>query len=181
MSAECFDCKRPYGDEHGFPDLIIPFWAWKQISPTGDGGGLLCPSCICQRLHDAGLRCEGAFMSGPIISVSDPTMNVLSRVENIELAIEGRDNRWAGVREMIADEEETLKQESALPPAEEAGTAEAGAGAKAAAQKICATCGRPIRSTVWTRVVGDKWLTFHQGCLPRTGEKASDARALESA
>jgi hypothetical protein len=40
-------------------------------------------------------------MSGPIISVSGPTMNVLRRVENIELAIGGRDNSWSGIREMV--------------------------------------------------------------------------------
>lgn len=96
--SKCYDCDRLYGDEHGFPDLIIPFWAWVKISPTGDDGGLLCPSCICKRLHAAGIRCEGAFMSGPIESVSRPTMNVLRRVENIELAIEGRNNKWAGIR-----------------------------------------------------------------------------------
>ena len=95
MTAQCHDCARPYGHEHGFPDLIIPYWAWKQISPSGDDGGLLCPSCICKRLNDKGIRCEGAFASGPIISVSDPTMNALRRVENIELAIDGRNNRWA--------------------------------------------------------------------------------------
>ena len=89
--AECFDCKRSYTDP-GFPDLVIPYWAWKQISPTNDDGGLLCPSCICARLEKAGIKCEGAFASGPIISVSDTTMNNLRRVENIELAIEGRDN-----------------------------------------------------------------------------------------
>jgi len=100
--AECFDCKRPYGDENGFPDLVIPFWAWQKISPTGDDGGLLCPSCICKRLHDAKIKCEGAFMSGSIISVSEPTMNALRRIENIELAIEGRNNRYATVREMVS-------------------------------------------------------------------------------
>jgi hypothetical protein len=100
--STCEDCKRPYASG-GFPDLIIPFDAWKRISPTGDDGGLLCPSCICQRLHDAGIRCEGAFMSGPIESVSRATMNVLRRVENIELAIDGRENRWAGVRKLVAD------------------------------------------------------------------------------
>jgi len=98
--AECFDCKRPYGDEHGFPDLVIPFWAWKQISPDGDDGGLLCPSCICKRLHEAQISCEGAFASGPITSVSGPVMNLLRRVENIELAIQGRNNRWSEVREI---------------------------------------------------------------------------------
>lgn len=95
--ASCQDCERPYGDEHGFPDLVIPYDAWQQISPSGDDGGLLCPSCICKRLHNAGIRCEGAFMSGPIISVSEPTMSALRRVENIELAISGRDNAWSGV------------------------------------------------------------------------------------
>lgn len=100
--AECFDCKRLYGDEYGFPDLIIPYWAWKKISPTGDDGGLLCPSCICKRLHDAKIKCEGAFMSGSIISVSEPTMNTMRRIENIELAVEGRNNKYADIRELIS-------------------------------------------------------------------------------
>lgn len=99
--AGCEDCGRTYGDEHGFPDLIITFDAWRQISGKDDGG-LLCPSCICKRLHAAGIRCEGAFMSGPIVSVSGPTMNVLRRVENIELAIDGRKNRWTGVRDLLS-------------------------------------------------------------------------------
>lgn len=95
--TDCHDCNRPYGDG-GFPDLIIPYRVWREISPTGDDGGLLCPSCICKRLHDRGLRCEGAFMSGPIESVSSPVMQALRRVENIELAIEGRNNSWSGIR-----------------------------------------------------------------------------------
>ena len=99
--SDCHDCHRPYGHEHGFPDLIIPFWAWKEISPSGDEGGLLCPSCICERLHKAGIRCEGSFMSGPVASVDQATMTALRRVENIELAIEGRDNRWGGIRELV--------------------------------------------------------------------------------
>lgn len=80
----CYDCKRPYGNENGFPDLIIPNDAWERISPSGNLGGLLCPSCICKRLHDAKITCEGAFMSGPIESVSRPTMYALRRVENAE-------------------------------------------------------------------------------------------------
>jgi len=62
----CVDCGRPYGDQYGFPDLIIPDEAWLAISPTGHGGGLLCPSCICQRLHVRGITCEGRFTSGPL-------------------------------------------------------------------------------------------------------------------
>jgi hypothetical protein len=96
----CEDCGREYGSG-GFPDLIISYDAWKQISTGGDDAGLLCPSCICQRLHDKGIRCEGAFMSGPIMSVSQATMQALRRVENIELAIRGRDNAWSGVRDLV--------------------------------------------------------------------------------
>lgn len=90
----CHDCNRPYGDEHGFPDLIIPYDTWRQISPSSDDGGLLCPSCICKRLHDKGLTCAGAFMSGPIRSVDYDLMSALRRVENIELALQGRRNIW---------------------------------------------------------------------------------------
>lgn len=107
--TRCHDCLRPYGDEFGFPDLVIPFWAWKQISPSKSDGGLLCPSCICKRLVAAGIRCEGAFMSGPIISVSRHAMELDRRLENIELAIEGRNNRWAGVRELVAEPSNDLK------------------------------------------------------------------------
>ena len=102
--ACCHDCGRQYGDKYGFPDLIIPYADWKMISPTSDDGGLLCPSCICARLHKRGIRCEGAFTSGPIVSVTEPTMNALRRIENIELAIEGRNNRWGPVRELINEE-----------------------------------------------------------------------------
>jgi hypothetical protein len=96
----CYDCKRPYASG-GFPDLIIPYWAWKRISPTGDDGGLLCPSCICERLHIEGIKCEGSFMSGPIESVPQSVMSALRRVENIELAIEGRNNARAGIRDLV--------------------------------------------------------------------------------
>lgn len=57
---------------------------WRRISPTGDEGGLLCPSCICKRLHAAGIsNVPGAFMSGPIRSVEEPVMDALRRAENL--------------------------------------------------------------------------------------------------
>ena len=62
----CMDCGRKYGDEYGFPDLVIPNDVWNRISPTGDEGGLLCPSCICRRLHDASISTIGEFRSGPL-------------------------------------------------------------------------------------------------------------------
>lgn len=64
--ARCADCGRRYGDEHGFPDLVVPNQVWQLISPTGHEGGLLCPSCICKRAHDLGLSDVPArFTSGP--------------------------------------------------------------------------------------------------------------------
>jgi hypothetical protein len=71
----CHDCGRLYGDEHGFPDLVIPDAAWKVISPLG--GGLLCPSCICKRLYDAEIACRGEFKSGPL---ADPAMSDVERL-----------------------------------------------------------------------------------------------------
>jgi len=87
--AFCEDCKRPYGDEHGFPDLVVPLEAWKKISTTGDESGLLCPSCICRRLHDAGLRdVPAAFMSGPIRSVDSKLMEQIRWTESFRAAVE---------------------------------------------------------------------------------------------
>ena len=94
--VSCYDCGRPYGDEHGFPDLIIPFEDWKRISPTGDDGGLLCPSCICKRLHDVGIKTVGAFASGPVESVTYREMHTLRTLENVTLALQGRDNAYSG-------------------------------------------------------------------------------------
>ena len=61
----CADCGLRYGDEHGFPDLVVPDDVWKIISPGGHEGGLLCPSCLCRRAHDAGVTCKAQFNSGP--------------------------------------------------------------------------------------------------------------------
>lgn len=85
MKVGCFDCGLEYGDV-SFEDLVIPNWAWRKISPTKDLGGLLCPSCICARLSGARISCEGAFMSGPIQSVSRTEMQLLRKVENLEEA-----------------------------------------------------------------------------------------------
>lgn len=64
--AACHECNRPYGDEYGFPDLVVQNDVWAKISPTGDEGGLLCPSCMCRRAADIGLeRITAVFRSGP--------------------------------------------------------------------------------------------------------------------
>jgi hypothetical protein len=64
--GSCYDCGRRYGNEHGFPDLVVSNETWIMISPTGDEGGLLCPSCMCRRAADLGIENAPAkFMSGP--------------------------------------------------------------------------------------------------------------------
>jgi len=73
----CYDCRRPYGSA-GFPDLVVPHDVWKQISPTGDEGGLLCPSCLIARLSISRIECVGFLASGPLQSVSREEFNRLA-------------------------------------------------------------------------------------------------------
>jgi hypothetical protein len=80
-SACCYDCLRPYGGEHGFPDLVISDAAWRAISPTGDQYGTLCPSCICNRLAEAGIETVGAFTGGPVRLVGADEMTALLKAE----------------------------------------------------------------------------------------------------
>lgn len=64
--AVCHDCGRLYGNEYGFPDLVVPDTIWKQISPTGDQYGLLCPSCMAGRCAKLGIQgAEARWTSGP--------------------------------------------------------------------------------------------------------------------
>ena len=63
--GDCARCHRPYSDP-GFPDLIVSDEAWRQISPTGGDGGLLCPSCIIGVLTELGIETEATFRSGPL-------------------------------------------------------------------------------------------------------------------
>lgn len=48
MAKGCFDC----GENYPFGlDMILPDSQWNHIFPEGkgEGGGLLCPTCICKR------------------------------------------------------------------------------------------------------------------------------------
>lgn len=86
--AQCHDCGRPYGDEYGFPDLVVPNTIWKEdLSPTKSEGGLLCPSCMCKRAYDAGLdNIQAKFTSGPFC---------VSTVDQINLSIKNlEEQRW---------------------------------------------------------------------------------------
>ena len=92
----CDDCGREYGDEHGFPDLVVPHDAWATISPTGDEGGLLCPSCLCKRAHDAGLQNIAARLADAqrkVERVRDTCRKVLQR--RAKLSAAARESRPA--------------------------------------------------------------------------------------
>lgn len=52
--AECYDCGLRY-DLDGWADVVVPDAIWKQVSPTGDEGGLLCFTCMNRRLVRLGL------------------------------------------------------------------------------------------------------------------------------
>lgn len=79
----CYDCKRPYGDEYGFPDLLLQKFVWTKISPKKNFGGLLCPSCIIKRLGDLGLEnVPACFVSGPLKMISEEKMK---RIYNVRM------------------------------------------------------------------------------------------------
>ncbi len=64
-AANCHGCGLPY-DDPGFADLVVSNDVWSQISPTGDEGGLLCPTCMVRAAAKAGLtRTRAIFRSGP--------------------------------------------------------------------------------------------------------------------
>ena len=67
-SAACEDCGRPYGDKHGFPDLVLPDDVFAKISDTSDENGLFCPSCLVKRCETAGINCTANWKSGPFAS-----------------------------------------------------------------------------------------------------------------
>jgi hypothetical protein len=47
--GRCYDCGAPYNSFH---DMMIPDDMWELISPsTIEGGGLLCPTCMVNRLE----------------------------------------------------------------------------------------------------------------------------------
>lgn len=61
----CEDCGLFYGDEHGFPDLLVSNETWEKLMPGRQGSGLLCPNCMCKRGHALGIWASAIFVSGP--------------------------------------------------------------------------------------------------------------------
>lgn len=82
----CGACGRPYSDP-GFQDLIVPDEVWRQISPTGDSGGLLCPSCIIGYCEESGITGFSAtFKSGLLTGATLVFPDYDARPRDVEFA-----------------------------------------------------------------------------------------------
>jgi hypothetical protein len=115
-SLTCHDCGRLYGDEHGFPDLVVPHDVWRQISPTGDEGGLLCPSCICARAHNAGIETIAEFRSGPFATMNDGPVTLANRARSALTSPEAFDAVSSAMGEPPAAEEASEATDAAKEP-----------------------------------------------------------------
>ncbi len=72
QDGRCHDCARPYKDECGFPKLMVTDLVWQRISPTGDGKGLLCPSCMARRCAWLDIKTKPWWASGPFQLPEEP-------------------------------------------------------------------------------------------------------------
>lgn len=62
--GKCYDCGLKYGEEFG--DLIVPDKIWKKINPIEEyeDSGLLCPTCITQRMRRLKLWNDPLYLRG---------------------------------------------------------------------------------------------------------------------
>lgn len=115
--AQCYDCARPYSDS-GFQDLVLPNDVWARISPSGDENGLLCPSCIVGRLHDAGITCRAEWRSGPLAQVSigaDLAKPYIGGPDEVATRLDLADSHAAIARNAAL----SLRQRAAMPGLED--------------------------------------------------------------
>lgn len=52
--TECYDCGLAYGGD-GWIECVVAHDVWEKISPSGNGAGILCITCISRRLKRLGL------------------------------------------------------------------------------------------------------------------------------
>lgn len=88
--AECYDCQMDYDD---FPcDFGIQDELWAKISPSGNGGSLLCPNCMCRRMSNKlGMCGVSAVVITNGIEIDN---NLLVKVVNIWFLIRNRYRQW---------------------------------------------------------------------------------------
>ena len=72
LSLACYECGLLY-EGLSFCDVVVPDDVWAKISPTGDGGGILCFTCMVSRLTHLGLSgVPIEIMSGPFATHKPP-------------------------------------------------------------------------------------------------------------
>jgi len=68
--AQCYDCGMKY---ENFQDMIVPHDIWEKISPTyWQCTGLLCPTCMANRLEYIGEWYENVFF---LLKYKDPWLS----------------------------------------------------------------------------------------------------------
>lgn len=66
----CYDCGLPYEGGH-WVESVVPNDVWREISPTGNEGGILCINCIASRLYEIGLSdVPVKLTAGPLVTES---------------------------------------------------------------------------------------------------------------
>lgn len=84
----CYECLLRYGGQ-GWCDVVVPDDVWRQISPTGDEGGILCFNCIARRLEEFDLRNVPVMItSGPFAPVHLSDEGMWSEVKRRGLVTE---------------------------------------------------------------------------------------------
>jgi len=76
--TKCFYCKLPYGGD-SWIEAIIPDKIWIEISPYNNQGGILCISCMAERLKKLGYDNVPVWICGtePFkVQVGDPNDNI---------------------------------------------------------------------------------------------------------
>ena len=79
--TSCYDCELPYDDK--WPgDFVIQHKLWPLISPTHNGGGILCPNCMCKRLMNLGMSAVWVVVNTSEIKCKN---NIITKIVNMWL------------------------------------------------------------------------------------------------
>jgi hypothetical protein len=87
--VDCYDCGREY--PFGL-DMTFPFEQWKMVSPTGDDGGILCPSCMVDRAS----KLPGAIVVRAQVQFGDAAFDAMT--DSAEGVLEREPDLWHVVR-----------------------------------------------------------------------------------
>lgn len=75
--SKCAGCGLDYSK---FQDYILPDDVWCRIAPCEDGSGLLCPTCIANKLNEIGLWYEDGYYKPDGYSAFNPLFSENERM-----------------------------------------------------------------------------------------------------